>query len=87
MNKYKDYIGRMQQDRILLDILRALDEINEQLKTTKVTTPLPKEEVKNVVTQQVGVNETPKAKTTKTTSKTSTTKVATKSTTAKRGTK
>ena len=43
MDKYKDYIARTQQDRIMLDILSALNNINEQLKQNKVTTALPKQ--------------------------------------------
>ena len=40
MNKYKDYIARTQQDRMMIDMLAALESINELLKVKEVKTPV-----------------------------------------------
>jgi hypothetical protein len=38
MDRYKDYVARTQQDRIMLDMLLMLESIDAQLKNTKPKT-------------------------------------------------
>jgi hypothetical protein len=87
MDRYKDYVARTQQDRILLDILVALENVNEQLKQNKVTRALPSlpsdDGKGEEFYEMVKTSPTAKAKVT-TSKKTTTTK---KSTTTKRGAK
>jgi hypothetical protein len=63
MNKYKDYIARTQQDRIMLDILIALEEIQKTLKCV----PKYNDEqiVTNTIIEQINEEVTSKRKRTK----------------------